>query len=251
MERAVIRAVLLAAIIISIGAILAPLWIFGYGRVEVWNTVAASLAVITAVISAWITQTLFERQENALRPYPYPILDPYSRTNLFQLRVANMGGSTAYDISLKWDKPLLDVEGNPIRFSQVDPEIPILLPNASVAVLIGVANQFLNKYKNGEYSGEVEFKEYPGSNKVLRHKFFISSEMYRRQLVYTSEEQETHDKLQKLPDEISKITYELKELRHDLNKSFKPADDDKMLRDVLKKAKELGDPIPNLPGTQD
>lgn len=92
MQGSVVRAILIAALVISIGAICVPFWLFGYGKVEVWNTVAASLAVVTAIISAWTMQTLFERQEEAQRPYPYPILDVYSRPMLFQLQLTNTGG---------------------------------------------------------------------------------------------------------------------------------------------------------------
>lgn len=223
------RAVLLFSVIIAAGSMLVPLWLFGYSKIEVWNTVAASLAVITAVISAWITQTLLEKQEDAQRPYPYPVLDAYSRTYLFQLRVLNMGGSTAYDICLKWEKPLLNTEGKPIRFSQGEPEIPLLLPNASVAVLIDVGHRFLNKYKDAEYSGEIEFKDDPKSNRVFKHNFYINAEMYRGLPAITSEEQDTHEKLQKLPDEVSKVTKELERLRYDLEKAFKPTDEVKEL----------------------
>lgn len=238
---------------ISMGAIIAPLWLFGYNRVEVWNTVAASLAVITAVISAWITQTLFEKQEDAQRPYPYPMLDTQSRPHLFQLRVINKGGSAAYDIRLNWDQPLLNSEGKPIRFSQRDPEIPILLPNESITTLIDVSHRFLNKYNNAEYFGEIEYKDDPTSNKVFKHKFYINANMYRKQMVYTSQEQETHDKLQELPDEISKVTKELERLRYDLKEIYKPTDmiEDPIYENAIKKAKELGDPVPNLPESQD
>ena len=89
-------------LMLPIGAIVVPFVLFGVGKVEVWNTVAASLAVITALISTWTTQTLFEKQEEAQRPYPYPTLDAYSRTDLFQLRLTNMGASPTYDIRLNY-----------------------------------------------------------------------------------------------------------------------------------------------------
>ena len=94
MQGPIVRAISIVALVISIGAIAVPFWLFGYGKIEVWNTVAASLAVVTAIISAWTMQTLFERQEKAQQPYPYPTLDAYSRTSLFQLRLTNMGAST-------------------------------------------------------------------------------------------------------------------------------------------------------------
>ncbi len=85
MKRKIIRAILLVAFLASIGAILVSFWLFGYSKIEVWNTVAVSFAVVTAIISAWTTETLYERQEESRRPYPYPTLDAYSRTDLFQI----------------------------------------------------------------------------------------------------------------------------------------------------------------------
>lgn len=231
MRRQIIRAVLVVALLMAISVIGVQFWLFGYNKVE-WNSVAASLAVVTAIISAWTMQTSFERQEEAQRPYPYPILDPYSRTSLLQLRLTNMGASTAYDISLKWDKLLLNREGNPARFSQRDPEVPLLLPNQSIAVLVDTSANFLSKTKDAEYSGVVEFKDNPRSSRIFRHNFYVNAEMYRGLPLYTSEEQTTHDKLQQLPNAIKGVTTELERLREVLNKAYKPKEKDVTLADM-------------------
>lgn len=66
-------------------------------------------------------------------------------------------------------------------------------------------------------------------------------------MVYTSQEQETHDKLQELPNEISKVATELERLRNDLKEICKPTEmnEGAMYESAIKKAKELGDPIPD------
>lgn len=228
------RTILIASFVLAIGVVGVQgvqFWLFGYNKVE-WNSVAASLAVVTAIISAWTMQTSFERQEEAQRPYPYPILDPYSRTSLLQLRLTNMGASTAYDIRLIWDKPLLNREGNPARFSQRDPEVPLLLPNQSIAVLVDASANFLSKTQDAEYSGVVEFKEDPRSERIFRHNFYVNAEMYRGLPLYTSEEQTTHGKLQELPNAIKGATAELERLRKDLNKACKLNEKDVMMADI-------------------
>jgi hypothetical protein len=226
-------------------------WFFGYNKVE-WNSVAASLAVITAIISAWTTQTSFERQEEARRPYPYPTLDAYSRTSLFQLRLTNMGASTAYDIRLQWNQPILNMEAKPVRFSQGDPEVPLLLPSQSIVALIDVGSNFLSKHKDAEYSGVVEFKDNPRSNTIFRHEFYISAEMYRGLPRYVSAEQETRDKLQKLPDAINGVTTELNRLRNDFEEAYKLGEQDEMLTDeelaVECAAKRPRGDTPDIPG---
>ncbi len=68
-----------------------------------------------------------------------------------------MGGSTAYEIRITWNEPLLNMKGNQVRFSRGNPEVPLLLPNTSIAVLIDVGSKFLSKYKDAEYSGVIEF----------------------------------------------------------------------------------------------
>jgi len=231
MRKAVVRATIAALMLFCAGTIIVTIWLFGYSKVEVWSTVAASLAVITALVSALTAQTLLEKQEEAQRPYPYPALDAYSRTHLFQLRVTNMGGGAAYDIRLNWKQPLLDVKGKPVRFSQRDPEIPLLLPNESVFTLIGAGPAFLSKYPDAEYSGEIEFKDSPTSNEVYKHDFYINIEMFRGLPVYTSEEQETHDKLQKLPGELSKIAQEIEKLRCDFEEAYKLTEEEEVPMD--------------------
>lgn len=221
MKRIITRAILSVAFIASIGAICVSFLLFGFGKVEVWNIAAASFAVITAIISAWTTETLYERQEESLRPYPYPTLDAYSRTHLFQLRLTNMGGSTAYDIRLNWNQPLINMKGDQVRFSQGDPEVPLLLPNTSIAVLIDASHRFLSKNKDAEYSGVIEFKDDPRSKKVYTHDFYISAEMYRGLPTYTSDEQTTHDKLQELPNSINNVAKELERLRIDFEDAYK------------------------------
>lgn len=234
MRRLMVRAILIVAFVLAIGVVCIQgiqFWLFGYSKVE-WNSIAASLAVVTAIISAWTMQTSFEKQEEAQRPYPYPTLDPFSRNQLLQLQLTNMGASTAYDIRLKWDKPLMNREGNPARFSQRDPEVPLLLPNQSIAVKIDISADFLSKTKDADYSGVVEFKDNPQSNKIFRHNFYISAEMYRGLLRNTSEEQITQVRLQELPNAIKGITTELEHLREDLNKAYKPERNDVMLADM-------------------
>jgi hypothetical protein len=98
-------------------------------------------------------------------------------------------------------------------------------------VLIDASSHFLSNNKDAEYSGEVEFKDNPRSEKIFKHNFYISAEMHRGLPLYTSEEQTTHEKLQKLPDVIGRVATELERLREDLNEVYKPKEEERMLTD--------------------
>jgi hypothetical protein len=54
-----------------------------------WATIAAVLAVVAAVCSAWTSQRVLELQEDAQQPNPTPELDLRSRFSLTQFRITN------------------------------------------------------------------------------------------------------------------------------------------------------------------
>src|SRR5215210_8126142 len=103
--RIVVRAFLvLAFVLVIVAACIA--WIFLDPRQgALWATIAATLAVITSLITAWNGQRALELQEDAQLPHPYPYIDASSRYQLLQLRIENFGGTTARDVRLEWDKP--------------------------------------------------------------------------------------------------------------------------------------------------
>ena len=70
---------------------------------EAWATIAASLAVVAALTSAWTSQRLLEIQEAALQPDLEPRIDAHSRYQLVQFQLVNLGKSPALDVSVAWD----------------------------------------------------------------------------------------------------------------------------------------------------
>lgn len=220
MLRAIVRATLIIAGIIAVAAIIATLSLVGPGSTETWAVIAAALAVITSVISSWPAQRVLELQQDAQQPYPYPAIDVKSRYGLMQLRVTNSGGSAAHDISLRWDKPLLNTQGELVRFTKHAgaPEIPVLLPGESAAMLVGGSHALYEKYQDMNYSGEVEFRDASGTR--IKHPFHLSAEAYRSTLVHDQEEPKTHYELQKIPDELQKLRTEVRQLRVMLQQSL-------------------------------
>lgn len=177
------------------------------------NPVAAALAVLTAVISAWGAQSVVEREEDAKRPFPYLSFDTQSRYSLAQLVLRNAGGAPAFDVRIHWDRPLLNHKGEPIRFSNSADgvEAPILQPGESVSVLIDTTVGYF-KQEHLVYSGIVSFASSP-KGKVQRQAFNLSGEQYRHTLTFADELPKTLHELQRLPEVLSAIRGELNDLR--------------------------------------
>ena len=213
MARIVARVVLALSLLISVAVIVFAFVSLGFSNPVAWAAVAAALAVLTSGISSWVAQRSLELQQDAQKPYPYPSVDVTSRYGLVQLRVTNYGGGAAHDIRIKWDKPLLNSNEEPVRFTVQEgaPEIPILMPNESISILIDGSLQLFQKYQGMDYTGQIEFKN--ASKRTLRHPFYLSIEKYRKTLTFAQEDVKTHRELQKIPGEIQKLHAELRGIR--------------------------------------
>ena len=212
-SRILTRIGLISAFVIALIAIVAALIIAGPRSSEAWATVAASLAVITSVFSSWFSQRLLEFSEDEQKPYLYPSIDVTSRYGLMQLRVVNTGGSPAHDIRVLWKQPLLHKDGSTVRFTEIAeaPDIPVLLPNESTSKLVGGARDMYQHFQDMNYSGELSFTD--SSNRSYKIPFNISAESYRSSLTYSQEEPKTHYELQQIPNEIRRLTTEIKYLK--------------------------------------
>ena len=83
-ERKVIRSALLAAGVVAVGVAIIALREVGGRNPDAWATIAAVLAVIAPVISAWTTQRVRELQEDALEPNLQAAIDARRRYGLVQ-----------------------------------------------------------------------------------------------------------------------------------------------------------------------
>ena len=68
-----------AAVVVATSVAAISLLHLGIGSPNTWATLAAVLAVLAAVTSAWTSQRVVELQEDALEPSPVPLLDLRSR----------------------------------------------------------------------------------------------------------------------------------------------------------------------------
>jgi hypothetical protein len=191
------------------------------------NTCASCLAVITAIIASWTALTITWNQENSILPVIELKFDLQSRYSLIQLVVENVGKSLAYDVSLKWDKPIKDSDGKIIDFPRLKnsetKQFLVLLPNERVTIFIDEESHFFEKYKNSElnFSGIVSYKTSPKALFYEKKDIILSLEHVRKSLSYDREEPKTHIELQRIPNLLEDIknilSKELKNLKNSPN----------------------------------
>jgi len=204
-DVSVVRCTLAVTFVLAAGFVALGVYLAGHGLHMAWAVIPGALAVIAATISAWSTHRLLELQRDARRPYPYPSIDVSSRHQIVQLRVTNCGGTAAFDVQLRWQRPLLNVDGKPVRFTEQAgaPEIPVLLPHESVAVPVGGSQEVFNREQKIDHEGTVEFKDASGTPRC--HHFHLSAEAYRHGLLYDREDPKTHYELQQIPKKLDCI----------------------------------------------
>lgn len=91
MTRKVVRVALIAAVAVALCVAWVVLRQLGVRDPNAWATLAAVLAVLAAVASAWTSQRVMELQEDALEPSLVASIDVRSRYGLAQFRVTNRG----------------------------------------------------------------------------------------------------------------------------------------------------------------
>jgi hypothetical protein len=202
MSRAVVRLGLGLAAVIAAGVGVAAVFKLGATDPTTWATLAAVLAVLAAVTSAWTSQRVVELQEDALEPNPVPAFDVRSRYDLAQLRVTNRGGSPAYRIQITWDEPLRD-EDDGVVVLGIDNTISVLGPGETASIGLGTAHGFMAKTPDTTRHGVLTFQNASGRRRSRR--FVVSAEHERRALIHDQEAPRTHFELQRIPDELKRI----------------------------------------------
>ena len=192
--RNALRATLVAAGVLSLLICGAALLRQGPVDPAAWATVAAALAVLAAIASAWTSQRVLEMQEDALEPSLLPALDLRSRTNLAQFKITNHGGSHAYEVALEWDRPLLGLDGGPVTLG-VKP-IPMIPKGESASVLVNSSHELIAKTPDTTFSGTIAFRNSRGRR--FSERFTVSAEHERNAMVLATDEQERHQNIEKI-----------------------------------------------------
>lgn len=211
--RKLVRLALGVSLVVALTVAVVALLRLGPAVEASWALLASVLAVIAGCISAWSGQRVLELAEDDKEPQLVLTLDATSRYQLVQLRLKNIGRSSAHDVCISWDSPLHTAEGDQARFADVEngPEVAILGPGESVSTRLDVAHRFMEAHRNARFSGQLVFKTSSGSKR--KERFLLSTASLSRRLLYDEEEVKTHYELQKIPDALDRLARELQEIR--------------------------------------
>lgn len=103
LQKLTSRALLIVAAALSLLISIYVFIIIGTDKAETWAIIAAALAVLSSVVSAWSSQKLMELQHESLQPYPLPRFDLNSRPGLMLLKIENHGTNPAYNVVIDWN----------------------------------------------------------------------------------------------------------------------------------------------------
>lgn len=199
--RQAVRATLVAASVLSVVICAVALRKQGLADSAAWATVAAALAVLAAVASAWTSQRVLEMQEDALEPSLLVAIDLRSRTNLAQFKVTNHGGSHAFDVGISWDRPLPTSDGTPVNLGSQP--IAMIPKGDSASVLIDSAHQFVSKHTDTTFTGTISYKNAGG--RQFSEPFTVSAEHERHAMVLATDTHELQSDLQKMRKALEDI----------------------------------------------
>ncbi|MBZ5558986.1 MAG: hypothetical protein LAO77_17065 [Acidobacteriia bacterium] len=166
-----------------------------------WATVAAALAVLAAIVSAWTSQRQLELQEDAVEPALLPAIDVRSRTNLAQFTITNHGGSHAYDVTLEWKRPLPGLDGKPISLGAAP--IPMIPKGESASVLITSSHELISKNEDTTFTGTIRFRNVRG--RKFSEQFMVTAEHERIAMVLATDEQELKQDIKKIREALESI----------------------------------------------
>jgi hypothetical protein len=206
MVRMGFRLILGGSTLLALVAAVISLRQLGVDNPSAWATVAAALAVIAAVASAWTSQRVLELQENEQEPNPVPLIDLRSRYQLAQFRITNTGGSSAHQVRIAWSQRLRDSRGEDVLLGR-DVAIPVIPEGESASVLLGASHAFMSAHADTTCRGTLSYQN--ASGRRYKKSFVVSAEHERVSLVHDEELPKTLSELQKLPDELQKVAREL------------------------------------------
>jgi hypothetical protein len=211
---------LAASMLVVLAVAVASVQKLGAADPAAWATLAAVLAVVAAVASAWTSQRVLELQEDAQQPNPAVVLDLRSRYQLAQFRITNHGGAAAHNVRITWQRQLRDADGNDVLLGR-DVPIPVIPQGESATVGMGVSNDFIRAHADTTCGGIISFAN--ASGRRFARPFVVSAEHERIALVHSEETPKTQFELQKIPKELERVAREIAALGQVIERSSRIA----------------------------
>jgi len=210
-QMSLTKTLLIFGFVASTGIIIYTLKEFDSIGTSSWAIITSCLAVITAIISAWEAHNVILLQKRTCEPNPQLFIDAESRYGLILIGLKNLGGSPAYNINIYWKKTPIDTKGNKITFKDSfgNPEIQALSAGELVKKTLGEEQKIFSSNSKLLYSFEIHFNDSIG--KSYTRKGLLDVEKYHQTISYSEEHTKTNFELQRIPQEIAKLTKCIKE----------------------------------------
>lgn len=208
--RRIVRGLLLAGGVLAGVVAATALGTAGGQNPDSWAAVAAALAVLAAVVSAWTSQRVVELQEDALEPNLLVTIDGRSRYQLIQLKLVNFGQSPAFKVRIDWHNGPTVRSGDVVQLG-LNGVLPALGPSEKASRLLDVSHEFFARHSDATFTGVMSYTN--ASGQQYRHDIVVSAEHLREAMLHDEEPLKTHYELQKLPEKLDNIAGEIKKLR--------------------------------------
>lgn len=205
--------------VVGVGAVvLVFITLFFDLEVASLNVIAASLAVLASVFAAWSSLQSVELIQEQLNPNVIVYFDVYSRHNIIQLCMENIGGSPAYNIKFEWtEKALLDFTGKQVFFYKPGDQngIIVLQPNE---ILYSKVDALHKVFENEDLIFPAQLTYTDGRGKSYQENILLSLEYFRGSLTYVKEESKAIHQLSKIDYQVAKITDAINKLTNEISK---------------------------------
>lgn len=183
-----------------------------------WDAVAALAGATIAIIPAILAyETIFQSRLDRL-PAIDCIIDSNSRYSFFQLGIKNTGGSTAYNIRLRWlekdpetEKPIeipLNCFGKPISFDTDEKNnyISSLIKGEIHLTIVDGYMQLFDRYREGtRFVALITYNDRFNKGNNYEVTIPISFDSHRTTLNYTNEQTKALYDIQEIQKSIKKI----------------------------------------------
>lgn len=179
------------------------------------ENIIASVSLLIALVSMFMTTLAYNQQQDAKLPQIVVDTDFKSRYGLVVLSIKNFGEMTAFDVKIKWDKPILTCKGESIFGQSKDSVVttfPVLQMGQELKLTIDEIGHFYSKYKDDElqYSGTITYSLSKTKKTLIETEFTLDLSVFRKTLYHETESLKAYFELQKLPKILEDIKKELK-----------------------------------------
>ncbi|MEN5380641.1 hypothetical protein [Sphingobacterium kitahiroshimense] len=184
-----------------------------------WNTLTAGLAIIASLLTVYGSIRLNWRLEDAHEPYINIYFDTKSHKYATSLVLRNDGGSTAYNIEIHWDNPLIDSDGKILKFIDEGIDVYSLPVGEKVSTYVNNIESFFSEDKPLEiYSGNLIYYSTPRSKTKIKQPFILSMHSFAKSIMTENDQTSFYFENRQLTKSVKELKVEVSKLSSKLDK---------------------------------